>query len=274
MDRTEALATLRRGLEQLTTDEAFQKYLRSRAAFHSYSMRNCLLIGMQNPDATNVAGFNTWKKLGRFVKKGEKGIAILAPLMYAKKDEGTGETTGQALMGFRVVHVFDVAQTDGQPLPERIMPKELTGDEGGDIFDAMKDFAEHGGLTVLPDYASFDDERKGDYSRGEKQIRIRAGMPMVQKCKTLAHECAHWVLHSSEEGISLSREAKETEAEAAAFLALAEFGIPTDGYSFAYIADWAGGDMKIMERSLSRIQKASDEIAHAIRARIGQEVTA
>lgn len=267
-----ALETLRNGIKTLADSEQFKRYLSVRSAFHKYSARNSLMILLQRPDATNVAGFNKWLELGRWVKKGEKGIAIFAPMMYAKKDPDTGEKTGDTLRGFRVVHVFDVKQTDGAPLPEPVMPKELEGEEGADIFAALQDFAQHGGLTVLPAFDGFTDERKGDYSPGEKQIRIRSGMSNFQRVKTLAHECAHWILHTDETGRVLARDVKETEAEAAAFLALARCGLRSDEYSFAYVATWADGDMNILEASLSRIEKASEEILHAINSRIAQGV--
>lgn len=272
MDKTTALETLKNGIKTLADSEQFKRYLAVRSAFHRYSARNSLMILLQRPDATNVAGFNKWLELGRWVKKGEKGIAIFAPMMYAKKDPETGEKTGDTLRGFRVVHVFDVQQTDGAPLPEPVMPKELEGEEGADIFAALQDFAQHGGLTVLPSFDGFTDERKGDYSPGEKQIRIRSGMSNFQRVKTLAHECAHWILHTDETGRALPRDVKETEAEAAAFLALARCGLRSDEYSFAYVATWADGDMKILEASLSRIEKASEEILHAINSRIAQGV--
>lgn len=270
MDRTVALETLRNGVASLASSEAFQAYLKVSAKFHSYSWRNRLMIALQRPDASHVAGFNKWKELGRWVKRGEKGIAIFAPMMFAKKDAETGEKTGEMLRGFRIVHVFDIAQTEGKPLPVPPMPEQLTGDQDGGIFPALVDFATHGGLTVLPDFATFPDERNGDYSPLEHQIRIRAGLSILQRAKTMAHECAHWILHTSDEGRALAREVKETEAEAAAFLALARFGFPSDAYSFAYIAHWAAGDMKILEASLERINKAADEIAYAVESRLSE----
>lgn len=270
MDKNTAVETLRAGIKALADSQSFQDYLKAAARFHNYSFRNQLLISLQRRDASHVAGFNAWKDLGRFVKKGEKGIAILAPVIIKKADAaGVKKDT---LTGFRTVYVFDVKQTDGKALPEPTLPKELDGEQGGELFAAMQDFAQHGGLSVLPDFADFSDERKGDYSPAAKQIRIRAGVSNLQKAKTMAHECAHWILHTSPEGSALSREVKETEAESAAFLALASFGIPTDAYSFAYVALWASGDVTLMEKSLGRIQKAADEIAHAIRSRMAEAV--
>jgi antirestriction protein ArdC len=270
MDRTTALAALKDGVASLANSEAFQAYLKVSAKFHSYSWRNRIMIAMQRPDASHVAGFNKWKELGRWVRKGEKGIAIFAPLTYSKKDEATGEKTGEFIRGFRIVHVFDVAQTDGAPIPAMPMPEQLTGNHDGGIFTALLDFAMRGGLSVLPAFDAFEDERNGDYSPAQKQIRIRSGLSILQRAKTMAHECAHWILHTSPEGGALPREVKETEAEAAAFLALARFGFPSDAYSFAYIAGWAQGDVKILEASLERINKAADEIAYAVESRLAE----
>lgn len=273
MDRTQALDVLRQGVKTFADSESFRAYLETRSRFRTYSFNNTMMIHFQRPGATYVAGFRKWLELGRYVRKGEKGIAIFAPMMYAKKDQD-GNKTGDILRGFRVVHVFDYSQTDGNPLPEPPMPKELTGDEGGDMFDALRDFAEHGGLSVLPSFGEFPDERNGDYTPAEKRIRIRAGLSMLQRVKTMAHECAHWILHTSPEGAQLAREVKETEAEAAAFLALAGFGLRSDQYSFAYVAHWASGDLKILESSLARIERAATEIAHAVQSRIGSPVNA
>lgn len=273
MDRTTALDTLKRGVSSLANSEAFQAYLKVSAKFHSYSWRNRMMIAIQRPDATHVAGFNKWLELGRWVRKGEKGIAIFAPLTYAKKDEATGEKTGEVLRGFRIVHVFDIAQTDGKPLPDAPMPEQLTGNQDGGIFTALMDFAMRGGLSVLPAFDTFEDERNGDYSPLQKQIRIRSGLSILQRAKTMAHECAHWILHTSDEGKALAREVKETEAEAAAFLALARFGFASDSYSFPYLAHWAKGDVSILEKSLDRINKAADEIAHAVTSRLEESKT-
>lgn len=268
MDHKTAVETLKNGVKTLADSETFKAYLALRAKFHTYSWHNTMMIFFQSPKATQVAGFNRWKELGRFVKKGEKGIAIFAPMMYAKKDAATGEKTGETLRGFRVVHVFDVAQTDGNPLPEAPMPKELDGTEGAEAFEALADFATNGGLNVLRDFDAFTDDRKGDFSREAKQIRIRAGLSQLQSLKTLAHECAHWILHSSPAGSALAREIKETEAEGAAFIALARLGLKSDDYSFAYIAHWAAGDVKILDESLARIEKAAEEIVHAVESRM------
>lgn len=273
MDRTAALAMLKDGVKKLGESGAFQRYLEVSARFHNYSPMNRMMIAIQRPDATRVAGFNTWKDLGRWVRKGEKGIAIWAPMFFAKKDQD-GNKTGEILRGFRVVHVFDVAQTEGKELPAPVTAERLTGEEDGGIFEALVDFAKHGGLSVQEAFAAFPPERDGDYSPMGKEIRIRAGLAQLQRAKTMAHECAHWILHSDDKGGALAREVKETEAEAAAFLALARFGFRSDDYSFPYVAGWASGDVTVLEKSLARIEKAADEIIHAIESRIREGAVA
>lgn len=267
MDRTEALATLKRGVEALSSSAAFLEYLDVASRFHNYSMGNRIMIWSQRKDASHVAGFNAWREMGRFVKKGEKGIAILAPMVFKRENKSTGAQE-KAIGGFRVVHVFDVSQTEGQELPTMPTAERLTGDDDGGIFTALLDFAMHGGLKVQPAFDAFPDERNGDYNSSDKEIRIRSGLSILQRAKTMAHECAHWILHTSDAGRALDSAVKETEAEACAYLALARFGFPSDAYSFPYIAGWAGGDVKILERSLSRISKAADEIVFALEARL------
>ena len=126
----------------------------------------------------------------------------------------------------------------------------------------------HGGLTVNPACDTFPDERNGDFNRTDKEIRIRSGLSILQRAKTMAHECAHWLLHGTEASRELTDAQRETEAEACAYLTLARFGFPSDAYSFPYIAGWSAGQPSVLERSLSRISKAADEIVFAIEARI------
>lgn len=269
--KDEAVELLRTGIAKLSTSEAFVSYLEFSSKFHQYSLHNTYLILAQTQGkATSVAGFNKWRdEFGRFVKKGEKGIAIFAPMF--KKEERADGTTHDALIGFRIVYVFDVAQTEGKPIPERILPTKLDGSDEG-LYALLAEHVTQSGLTLEVKTLSGEN---GHYSKLEKAIRIEASLPSpLQRLKTLAHEVAHWKLHSDEKGESLSREVKETEAEAAAFLALARFGLKADAYSFAYIADWSRGNLKTLESSLTRIKKAADAIEEAIRSRLPEGKTA
>ena len=214
--------------------------------------------------ASHVAGFNKWRdEFSRFVKKGEKGLAIWAPMF--KKEQRTDGTSRDALIGFRVVYVFDVAQTEGKDIPVRVTPQKLQGEDGG-LYDVLAKHVTDSGLTL--EVKKLGGEN-GHYSKLEKAIRIEESLPSaLQRFKTLAHEVAHWKLHSDEAGEQVSRDAKETEAEASAFLALAHFGLKADEYSFAYINDWTRGNLQVLEKSLARIKRGADAIIEAIEARL------
>lgn len=262
MDKDTALRTLKDGFKRMANSEEFQRFLEVRSKFHQYSFRNTILIAMQRRGATAVAGFNAWRKLDRFVMKGEKGLAILAPLVYKRKDKITGEES-KGLRGFRVVHVFDVSQTDGKPLPEPPCER-LTGDDGEEIYHAMKAYALGKGWTWEDECTSFPDDRNGDCNSLEKIIRIRAGLSMMQRAKTSIHEVAHSIMHGAPDMRVMARGSKEIEAESVAFLVLASVGLRSDSYSFGYVASWADGDFKMLEQSLSRIDKATAELAKVL----------
>lgn len=269
MTKDDAVEMLRNGIAKLSTSEAFQSYLEFSSKFYHYSLHNTLMILCQTQGkATAVAGFNKWRdEFGRFVKKGETGIAIYAPMF--KKEERADGTKRDALIGFRIVYVFDVAQTEGKPLPERILPRKLDGADGG-LYDLLAKHITDSGLTL--EVKKLNGEN-GHYSKLEKAIRIEETLPsQLQRFKTLAHEAAHWKLHSGDAEQSLPREVMETEAEAAAFLTLAHFGFKADEYSFAYIADWTRGNLQTLEKSLSRIKKGADAIIEAIESRLPQSV--
>jgi antirestriction protein ArdC len=264
--REAAIEMLKNGVSKLGTSEAFQNYLEFSRKFHHYSLHNTMMILFQRPDATLVAGFNKWKEMGRSVKKGEKGIAIWAPLFGKReKEDGTDETF---LRGFKLVYVFDVAQTDGKPIPENpVAPKRLEGEDGG-LYALLAAHVTDSGLSLIREAVIGDDQANGSYNRVAKEIRVRPDLSPIQSLKTLAHEVAHWKLHSDDDGASLTRDVKETEAEAAAFLALSHFGIRADEYSFGYVAGWSKGNVRMIEKSLSRIERAADAIIKAIEERL------
>lgn len=269
MTKDETVEMLKNGISKLATSAAFQEYLTFSSKFHQYSLHNAMLIMAQTQGkATMVAGFNKWRdEFGRFVNKGEKGLAIWAPMF--KKEERTDGTKRDALIGFRVVYVFDVIQTAGKAVPERPMPRKLIGEDGG-LYDLLAKHITDSGLTL--EVKKLNGEN-GHYSRMEKAIRIEETLPSrLQAFKTLAHEVAHWKLHSDEKGEALSRTTMETEAEAASFLALAHFGLKADDYSFGYIADWTRGNLQILEKSLARIKRGANMIIEAIESRLPQTV--
>ena len=275
---------LQAGLEELFQSEKYAEYLRVMSQFHHYSFNNTLLIAMQKPDATLVAGYHAWdKKFNRHVMKGEKGIQIIAPAPIREKQEQekVDPNTGEAVLGengqpeteevtvtiprFKVSTVFDLSQTDGDPLPE-LGVEELTASvENYDIFmEAIR--------SVSPVPIRFDEiasGAKGYYSSTDKEIVIQSGMGEMQTMKTAVHETAHAILHDKdimqEMGIQKDQQTKEVEAESVAFATLAHFEMDTSEYSFPYIAGWSSGrDTKELKSSLDTIRRTASEIIDGI----------
>lgn len=257
-----AYAKLEEGVQQITDSEAFKDYLRFLGSFHNYSANNVMLIHMQNPEATMVAGFHDWKKKGRFVRKGEKGIAIMAPVTVKIEDESTGEKRYE-MRGCRITHVWDVSQTDGEPLPDTVHPEELNGESNGssELYERLLAVTDKLGARVFDQvWAPFDgrDGMKGVYDRTNRQIHLRPGLAPDQKTKTLCHELVHHILHHKDKQF-LSRVTAEVEAEGTAYAVLSHFGIDVGDYSFAYVANWAQGT-KPLKMALDVIRSTTHEL--------------
>ncbi len=258
------LAELSAGVRDLTTSEKWTAYLDTQSKFHSYSFNNALLIALQRPNATRVAGYNKWKELDHQVKKGEHGISILAPIVRTKKDEdGDKEKDKKYIAGFTVVNVFDVSQTDGPDLPEPVTKLEGVDPEGQ--FLALTRVADSFGFTV----ESVDDASlggaNGDCDPRAKHIRVLSTNSPRQQVKTLAHELGHALLH--DEDSDLPRDHKEIEAESVAYVVSQSLGIDSGDYSFGYLASWSKGDPDEAEKKIKssgvRIQKAAHQIIEA-----------
>ncbi|MGA3185463.1 MAG: ArdC-like ssDNA-binding domain-containing protein [Candidatus Dormibacteria bacterium] len=269
MERTtaaELLATLADGVADLTSSTAWRAWLDVQRRFHRYSWGNTLLIAAQCPDATRVAGFHAWLRLGRHVRKGEHGIAILAPvvprLRVVDADSGDERWVAGRPHAFRVAHVFDVSQTDG----EELAPPPVTRLEGGDPKDwytQLRDVAHSLEFTVEEDY--LPDDVNGDCNHALRQIRIEVRNGQRQQVKTLAHELGHAILHADRAG--LCREQAELEAESVAYVVCAGLGIDTSEYSFGYLAVWAGGGeqaRRAIAESAQRIQTAAHRVLDAV----------
>jgi antirestriction protein ArdC len=258
----QTLETLTRELEQ-GTSLGVQRYLAVMARFHRYSFGNILLILSQRPEATRVAGFHTWRKLGRFVRAGEKGIAIFAPMRVApREDAPEGEADKAPSLRFKVVHVFDVAQTEGEPLPS--IEHETAGDPAGAL-DNLRRFVLSRGLTV--EYS--DDLGGAEGATNGKWIRLRTGQTPAGEFATLAHELAHTMLHFGEERPA-SRTVRETEAEAVAFVVCQAVGLDATAASRDYIQLYQG-DAETLANSLDRIQKVAAAIIEAVTDQVDQE---
>lgn len=275
-NKANVLERLTEGIEQLTSSDRWQDWLDVQSKFHRYSFNNTLLIRLQCPRATHVAGYNAWRQMDRFVRKGEKGIWILAPMIYKKADadEATGaDEPTRVLHGFKAVPVFDLAQTEGQDLPE--VCTRLTGRQPGDAYDQLQRVAHSLGFTVEKQHLSGG--TNGDCNYAEKRIRIEARNDERQQVKTLAHELGHAILHEPGPGRPDSRSLLELEAESVAYIVCQNLGLETADYSFGYVATWAGGGKEAIDgikASGSRIQKAADEILTAIGPVIDQREVA
>lgn len=272
------------GVKAVFESESYKKCLRYMSKFTNYSAGNCILIMLQKPDASLVAAFGKWKELGRTINKGEKGIAILAPMSFKSKElkeqlvkDSSGnqvynadgsekkEKVEQTSIGFKKVYVFDVSQTSGEPIPEYIHElNEAVEDEQVEaVINAVHD------ITGIP--VNFDDIKsgaKGYYSYGEQRIVIQENLSGAQAIKTAIHECAHALLHDPDKKLqtaNTSRSDKEVQAESVAYIVASRFGIDTSDYSFPYIASWSQGkQLEQLNRFLNEIQETARTICDAI----------
>ena len=284
---------LEQGITELFDSERYKDYLRVMSKFHNYSFRNTLLIAMQAPDASLVAGFNAWKNThGRNVKKGEKGIKIFAPSPYKVKREmeKIDPQTQQPIIGkdgkpvteekeitvpaYKVVSVFDVSQTEGREIPS-IGADELTGD-----VDRYKDFfaALEKTSPVPIGFEKIEGSSHGYYHLEEKRIAIQEGMSELQTLKTAIHEIAHAKLHDidlnapqEEQGNRPDRRTREVQAESVAYTVCQHYGLDTSDYSFGYVAGWSSDkELSELKSSLETIRNAAVEIIDSIDANIAE----
>jgi len=236
---------------------ALKQHLRAIARFHRYSWHNVMLIATQKPAATHVAGFNAWRKSGRFVKKGEKGIMILAPVVRRKTENAEVTETEEAStgVGFRAAYVFDISQTDGRELPE-------IGGVSGD----PRDYRERLGKFVAAQGIALEYSEAIAPARGVSaggKITLFPGLSPAEEFATLAHELAHEMMHRAERRTSTTQSIRETEAEAVAFVVCSATGLDTGTASQDYISLY-GGDAKLLAESLQYVQQASSQILNSI----------
>jgi antirestriction protein ArdC len=264
-----ALEDLQSALAQGKSDQLV-RYLEFVGRFHGYSLQNTLLILLQRPEATHVAGFQRWKSLGRHVMKGERGIAILAPITSRKTQREDPATPidaeenpldsepvrkNPANIRFRVVHVFDVSQTDGEPLPEL---DTIRGDPGEYTLRLTEAIKRHG---IRLSYGALAGGTLGTSSGGA--IEIAHGLSDAEQFAVLVHEFAHELLHRTERRSQTNKTIRETEAEAVAYVVSRAIGLQTSSRSSDYIQLY-DGDVKILAESLHHIQRAAHVILEAI----------
>jgi len=290
----EAQRTLAAEVAKLTTGDDWRRFLDFQAKLHAYSPNNVMLVAAQHARAfadelvpgeqpTALAGFHTWRALGRTVEKGQHGYAILAPCRYDRRV--AFDSTGQArplakgeapgadervesrrvLAGFRIEHVFDVSQTAGVTLPEPPSPSLLVGEAPVGLGASVLAMIEEQGFRVdtVAD-ASALQGANGQTDWGSRTVLIRSDMDDAAMVKTLIHEAAHCVLHEGPPGQYLPRPVKEVEAESVAYVVASVHGMPTDGYSFSYVAGWVGEDgAKTIAATQARVATAARQIIDA-----------
>jgi antirestriction protein ArdC len=241
-------------------------FLDTMARFHRYSATNLLLILTQRPDATRVAGFHAWRSLGRFVKKGEKGIVIFAPMRLKKRsaNDAAGDASsseGDFILRFRAVHVFDIAQTDGDALPDLARPQ---GDEvAASALDRLKALVAE--KCIALEYADSLGGAFGVSCGGTIKIALDLAAKPAEQFATLAHELAHELLHRNERRKELTKTVVETEAEAVAYAVCRAVGVDARDASTDYIRLYRG-DAETLIESLQHIQRVAAEIIAGVTA--------
>ncbi len=253
MKTQELVKKLEEGVQEVFKSGRFQEWLKVQSTFHNYSFANTMLILAQKPEATNVAGFKAWQKLKRYVRKGEKGIAILAPIITKMKCESEEVTEKSILAGFRVVHVFDLSQTEGEDLPKIAKELETSSVLAEELILKLHDIAGEKGIKVIS-YPGGHNGANGYYNFVKQEIGLKeAGTD--QQAKTFIHEIAHALTHGKVENYQEG----EIVAEGTAFIVSSYFGLDTGSYSFEYVAAWASrAEKDAIKKVANTIQRTAD----------------
>lgn len=261
---SDALASLEDGVAGIVDGPSFAAYLRTMARFHQYSARNVALIHAQRPDASRVAGYRAWQALGRQVRKGEQGIRILAPRRRSVADGDTpADERVEVVTGFGVATVFDISQTDGDPLPAPPAPAALAGSSDTGVWLAGRLAAVLVAEGVRVSRADTG-RANGFYVPRLRRVVLHRDLDGDQAVKTLAHETAHHIAETrAVAGHDLSRADAETIAEGAAYVVLHHVGLNAGGYTFAYVARWAE-DRAVLARNLEAIRRTAHIIIAAL----------
>lgn len=261
---------LEEGVQSIFAEGKYEEFLKVMTKFHSYSFNNCILITIQKPDATLVAGFQSWKKnFKRTVKKGEKAIKILAPIprKFEKEvmdEEGNIEVKEVRYTIFHAVSVFDISQTEGEEVPD--ICKELK-DDVEDFENLISKLVK---LSPVPvEFKKVSGSANGFYSHDTKSIVVDEELGEMQKIKTLVHEIAHAILHNKETGVQkdVDQRTKEVQAESVAYTVCNYIGLDTSEYSFGYVAAWSEGkELKELTESMEAIRSTASEIIEELAA--------
>ena len=273
----EALAKIETALQNINTDADWLQYLAFQAKFYRYSARNALLIRAQNPEARYVKGYKAWRELDRFVKKGAKGIAILAPCIkkveeYKEpadkseyQDKKGEKVTKNVLCGFTVKYVFDIADTDGSDEHIPVLVKGLSGDSEAEqaLYERIKAVIAAQGHTIREVTGTAS---KGSYNLITKVISVRSDMEALQRIKTLLHEYGHLEDFTMNPDENISRPHRELVAESVAYIVAHRLGLDVSWYSSGYLASWGGeaGELAVVADTAQKVaMKIIDTLAES-----------
>ncbi|MDA8359044.1 MAG: ArdC-like ssDNA-binding domain-containing protein [Actinomycetota bacterium] len=270
LDRDERIkamqAEIERAMDTMANPDGWRDFLEHASKFHNYSLNNAMLIRWQCPEATRVAGFNTWKQHGRTVKKGESAIFILAPIVKKFEDaENPDDPSASRVVGFRTAAVFDVSQTEGDPLPEPPAIPRSDLDDGSAPDGMVEDLQSRiDGLGFSVSYRKLPEGTGGYTSFGTNEVVISDSRNRREQARTLAHEAAHIALGHGDRvaeyhsGFADARPDMEVEAESVAYIVSRHWGLDeVGGASFNYIDSWALGDAERVKRTATAVLKGA-----------------
>ena len=250
------LQQLEAGLSLLLESTRWQKYLLSQSLTNNYSPRNCILIKLACPTATKVAGYHAWKKLNRYVRKGERGIKIYAPSPKKVRENGAFKSV---IDGFRPVYVFDISQTSGEDLVT--ITKPLVGDDKG-LLNSLIKLAYSRDISVTFEHCDSQGFYRFDKDNKLHLININPDYSSLQMAHTMSHELAHYLLHDPRESLK-HLAVRELEAESVAYVVLDYFGLDCSDYSFEYIAHWQYSEGANKDSALIQLKKSAEAILKA-----------
>ena len=262
-DRTkETLEKLKNGLRNLKTTEEYINYMKFMSMFYNYSFNNVMLIMLQYPEASLVAGYSKWRKWNRYIKKGEKAISVIAPIPRTVKkiNEKTGEEEEGNYLSYKAVPVFDISQTEGDPLP-KFGIDELK--QSVNFYEKTIDNLKLVSRAPIYIDSKWKGEAKGYYNTKKHEIHIKDGMSQLQTIKTMLHEIAHSFMHNEEKMKEEKTDinTREVEAESVAFVVCEYLGLDTSEYSFWYIASWLKDvEIETLTNTLDKIQTTANYI--------------
>lgn len=244
-------------VRELVSGEDWQRMLDVSRRFRNYSPTNCLLILSQCPDATRVAGYKAWQAMRRQVRRGERAIRIYAPIVVRSDEKAEDSANARRVVGFRLASVFDVSQTEGEPLPD-VSPELLEGEAPADLWYRLASQVRERGFSLERGACG---AANGWTDHVSRRVRVRADVSDVQACKTLAHELAHVVLHREDVPC---RGVVEVEAESVAYQVVRSCGVTSDAYTFPYVAGWADGDVDVVQQTAERVITTARTITDAM----------